>query len=55
MPTSTVLRDLLPHASTETITLARLMERAGERLSGLVLMLPGLLATLPGVSVVAAF
>jgi hypothetical protein len=53
MPTSTVLRDLLRHASTETITLAWLMEQLGERSFGLVLLLLGLLATLPGASVVA--
>ena len=53
MPTSTALRDLLRHASTETITLAWLMERLGERSFGLVLLLLGLLATLPGASVVA--
>ena len=53
MPTSTVLRDLLRHASTETITLAWLMERLGERSFGLVLLLLGLLATLPGASVIA--
>ena len=53
MPTSTVLGDLLRHASTETITLAWLMGRLGERSFGLVLLLLGLLATLPGASVVA--
>src|SRR5690348_17289455 len=53
MPTSTILRDLLRHAATETITLAWLMERLGERSFGLVLLLLGLLATLPGASVVA--
>jgi hypothetical protein len=53
MPTSTVLRDLLQHASTETITLAWLMDQLRERSFGLVLLLLGLLATLPGVSVVA--
>jgi hypothetical protein len=53
MPTSTVLRDLLQHASTETITLAWLMDQLGERSFGLVLLLLGLLATLPGASVVA--
>jgi hypothetical protein len=31
MPTSTVLRDLLHRASTETITLAWLMDQLGER------------------------
>lgn len=53
MPTSTILRDLLQHAATETITLAWLMDRLGERSFGLVLLLLGLLATLPGASVVA--
>lgn len=53
MPTSTVLRDLLQHASTETITLEWLMDRLGERSFGLVLLLLGLLAMLPGASVVA--
>jgi hypothetical protein len=52
MPTSTVLRDLLQHASTETITLAWLMDQLGERSFGFVLLLLGLLAILPGASVV---
>jgi hypothetical protein len=47
-----VLRDLLRHAPAETITLAWLMDRLGERSFGLMLLLLGLMAALPGASVV---
>jgi len=47
-----VLRDLLHHAPAETITLAWLIDRLGERSFGLMLLLLGLMATLPGASVV---
>jgi hypothetical protein len=52
IPTSNVLRDLLRHEPTETITLAWLMDRLGERSFGLMLLLLGLMAALPGASVV---
>jgi len=52
IPTSNVLRDLLHHAPAETITLAWLIDRLGERSFGLMLLLLGLMATLPGASVV---
>jgi len=47
------LRDLLRHAPADTVTLAWLMESLGERSFGLMLLLLGLMATLPGASVVA--
>jgi hypothetical protein len=51
--TSTVLRDLLLHAPAETVTLGWLMSGLGDRSFGIVLLLLGLLASLPGASAVA--
>ena len=51
-PTSTVLRDLLLHAPAETVSLGWLIDRLGERSFGIVLLLLGLLASLPGASAV---
>ena len=50
---STVLPELFQHAPAEMITLAWLMSQLGERSFGFVLLLLGLLAMLPGASVVA--
>ena len=47
-----MLRDLLLHAPAETITLAWLMDSLGERSFGLMLLLLGLMANLPGASAI---
>ena len=52
-PTSTILQNLLLHASGETVTLGWLMGHLGRRSFGIILLLLGLLASLPGVSAVA--
>jgi hypothetical protein len=52
-PTSTILRDLLRDAPAETVTLGWLMGGLGNRSFGIVLLLLGLLAALPGASVIA--
>jgi hypothetical protein len=51
-PTSTVLRDLLAHDSGETVTLGYLVGKLGHRSFGIVLLILGLLAILPGVSAI---
>lgn len=50
IPTSTVLRELLLQAPDQTVTLGWLMDRLGDRSFGIVLLLLGLLASLPGAS-----
>ena len=52
-PTSTILQNLLLHAPNETVTLGWLMGHLGRRSFGIILLLLGLLACLPGVSAVA--
>lgn len=52
-PTSTILRDLLHHAPSETVTFAWLIHALGERSFGIALLLLGLLACLPGASAIA--
>ena len=52
-PTSTVLQNLLLHAPDETVTLGWLMRHLRRRSFGIILLLLGLLACLPGVSGVA--
>jgi Exopolysaccharide synthesis, ExoD len=52
-PTSKILQDLLLHASDETVALGWLMRELGPRSFGIILLLLGLLACLPGVSAVA--
>jgi hypothetical protein len=47
-----VLRDLLLQAPAETITFAWLVDRLGQRSFGLMLLLLGLMAALPGASIV---
>lgn len=51
--TSTVLQNLLLHTPDETITLGWLMRQLGRRSFGIILLLLGLLACLPGVSAIA--
>ena len=51
-PTSTVLRALLLRVPGETVSLGWLIDQLGERSFGIVLLLLGLLASLPGASVV---
>lgn len=51
-PTSSVLRDLLCGAPGEAVTLAWLIDRLGERSFGVILLLLGLLASLPGASAI---
>lgn len=51
-PTSTVLRDLLLQAPSETVTLGWLMAGLRDRSFGIVLLLLGLLASLPGASAI---
>lgn len=53
MPTSTILRDLLLYAPSDAVTLGWLMRQLGPRSFGIILLLLGLLACLPGVSAVA--
>jgi len=52
-PTSTILQNLLLRAPWETVTLGWLMGHLGRRSFGIILLLLGLLACLPGVSAVA--
>lgn len=52
-PTSTILQNLLLRAPGETVTLGWLMSHLGRRSFGIILLLLGLLACLPGVSAVA--
>ena len=52
-PTSTILQNLLDEATGQTITLGWLIASLGDRSFGIVLLLLGLLACLPGVSAVA--
>ncbi len=52
VPTSEILRDLLRHAPGEQVTLAWLIAALGDRSFGIVLLLLGLLALLPGASAV---
>ena len=52
--TSTILQNLLLHAPDETVTLDWLICHLGRRSFGIVLLLLGLLACLPGISAVAA-
>jgi len=52
-PTSKILQDLLRDASDETVALGWLMRELGPRSFGIILLLLGLLACLPGVSAVA--
>nr|WP_283949788.1 exopolysaccharide biosynthesis protein [Limobrevibacterium gyesilva] len=52
VPTSTILQDLLLHAPEETVTLGWLMGNLGDRSFGIILLLLGLLASLPGVSAI---
>lgn len=52
-PASTELESLLDRAADE-VTLAMLMERLGDRSFGIVLLVLGLLALLPGISVASA-
>jgi hypothetical protein len=52
-PTSIILQNLLLHAPDETVTLGWLMGHLGRRSFGIILLLLGLLASLPGVSAVA--
>lgn len=52
-PTSTILQNLLLQAPDETVTLGWLMRHLGRRSFGIILLLLGLLACLPGVSAVA--
>ena len=52
-PTSTILQNLLLHSPDETVTLGWLMCHLGRRSFGIILLLLGLLACLPGVSAVA--
>src|SRR4051794_9690154 len=51
-PTSTILQNLLLHAPVETVTLGWLMRHLRRRSFGIILLLLGLLACLPGVSAV---
>ena len=51
-PTSTLLQDLLAHDSDETVTLGHLVGKLGHRSFGIVLLILGLLAILPGVSAI---
>jgi len=53
-PTSTILQDLLLQAPEDGVSLGWLMRGLGGRSFGIVLLLSGLLASLPGVSLVAA-
>jgi hypothetical protein len=53
IPTSTILQNLLLHAPHETVTLGWLMGHLGRRSFGIILLLLGFLACLPGVSAVA--
>jgi hypothetical protein len=53
LPTSVVLHDLLGEVPAERVTLGWLLGRLGGRSFGIVLILLGLLGTLPGVSAVA--
>ena len=52
-PASTILQNLLLHAPDETVSLGWLMRHLGRRSFGIILLLLGLLACLPGVSAVA--
>src|ERR1700753_2461751 len=52
-PTSSILQHLMPHAPGETVTVGWLMGNVGRRSFGIILLLLGLLASLPGVSAVA--
>jgi hypothetical protein len=52
-PTSTILQNLLLHAPDEMVTLDWLMRHLGRRSFGIILLLLGLLACLPGVSAVS--
>ena len=52
-PISTILQNLLLQTADETVTLGWLMRRLGRRSFGIILLLLGLLACLPGVSAVA--
>jgi hypothetical protein len=49
-PTSTILQNLLLHAPVETVTLGWLLRHLRRRSFGIILLLLGLLACLPGVS-----
>jgi hypothetical protein len=52
-PTSTILQNLLLHAPDEMVTLGWLLRHLGRRSFGIILLLLGLLACLPGVSALA--
>lgn len=49
-PTSTILQNLLLHSPDETVAFGWLMRHLGRRSFGIILLLLGLLACLPGVS-----
>jgi hypothetical protein len=53
LPTSVVLHDLLRDDPVESVTLAWLTNRLGDRSFGIILVLLGILGLLPGVSAVA--
>ena len=52
-PASVVLRDLLLRAPDESVTLGWLVDSLGDRSFGIVLLLLGVLASLPGASAIA--